>query len=409
MIGLNGDGTETVLDSDEPMGLAGLLRGWRREAGLRLGRGKSLTMAEVAHAVGMSERWYRELERGAVYRISPEFFQPLADVLQLTPGERLALYHYTPGGALMARTSPGADPVPEGMRQLFLDVFMPYPAFLFDADWGIRGFNSAMADWCPWVAEPGANLMRWMLSAEARSLFVDWEEHARNHLAMLRLELVRRPGNRALASLLADVQEDPVCHQLWLERPRVVAHRDGARYRVRLPYFDRREIDVVSYVGSAASRPDLQTAVIAWGGQEELPPLPDRSADAVCAGAPDVPPAAVETSGVVAVELPALSARAGLGHNLTLHPRSATRPATVTWKRPGETDHLPVAAALPKVLPTVLPDPAAAREYELLLRQSLPPDEQEARVSLDGTIRDLAARLRLAQELRRAMDTHAAH
>ncbi|WND17540.1 hypothetical protein RI060_09365 [Streptomyces janthinus] len=36
-----------------------------------------------------------------------------------------------------------------------------------------------MARWFPWVLEPGANLMRWVLTATAaREQIVDWPRHA---------------------------------------------------------------------------------------------------------------------------------------------------------------------------------------------------------------------------------------
>jgi hypothetical protein len=55
--------------AEELPGLAGLLRGWRARVGRRLDLGKALPQVEVATRVGMSERWYRDLECGGIPRL----------------------------------------------------------------------------------------------------------------------------------------------------------------------------------------------------------------------------------------------------------------------------------------------------------------------------------------------------
>lgn len=71
-----------------------LLRAWRTEAGLKLGRGKALPQKEVAQRMGVSERWYRALESGAQVPLTLDTLTLLAQALDLGPDERTALYWY---------------------------------------------------------------------------------------------------------------------------------------------------------------------------------------------------------------------------------------------------------------------------------------------------------------------------
>jgi len=411
----DGDESEGELGPEELMGLAGLLRAWRTAAGFKLGRGKPLTKAEVAYSTGMSEKWYRELERGAVPRISPDFVEKLAEVLALSPDEKQTLYYYTPGGTLIARAASSKGPPAQHTLQFMLDLVLPNPAYLSDVTWNVVGYNRAMADWFPWAAEPGANLMRWaLLDPDAREQYLGWEEHARTYLAMIRMELVRRPGDRELTALLREAYEDPDCRRLWDESPRVVAHRDSNHFRLRLPRFDRQEIEVVSHVGFPASYPDLRTVVITWLGSEAEPSphLDGFLRTALPAGEGHQHPTTTALlpggpggqggDGVVA--LPALSARAGPGCVLTLRPDTGA----VHWTSGSDeggwrSNELSVEAVLARLVPDP-GDRAAVQEYQELLRCTLPSDSSAAVAVLDAKISDLAARLDLAQELRGRLD-----
>jgi transcriptional regulator with XRE-family HTH domain len=384
-----GDENEGDLGPEELMGLAGLLRAWRAAAGFKLGRGKPLTKAEVAQATGMSDKWYRELERGAVPRISPEFVDKLADVLVLDRDEKQTLSYYTPGAPLITRAPAPEGVPPQHTLQFLLDLLLPHPAYLSDATWNVIAHNRTLADWFPWVTEPRANLMRWaLLHPDAREQTIGWEDHARIYLAMIRMQLARRPGDRELAALLREAYEDPVCRRLWDESPRVVAHRDNHRFRLRLPRFDHQEIEVVTHVGFPASYPDLRFVVFTWLGSETSPPP----------AAPAGPGTEVaEDGGVV---LPALSAAAGPGCRLTFYPGSGTvRWVSSLGQGEGGSSELSVQAVLDRLVPDPV-DRAAAFEYEQLLRATLPGEQEAALAGLDARISDLAARLALCQELR---------
>ncbi|MFF9016635.1 helix-turn-helix transcriptional regulator [Streptomyces sp. NPDC014870] len=418
-----GEKDEGELGPEELMGLAGLLRAWRLAAGLKEGRGRAIPQAEVAHAIGMSEKWYRQLERGAVPRIPHDAVEKLVKRLHLGPDERQTLLYYTPGGALIGRPRPRDEPPALRTLQFLLDQQMPHPAYVSDADWSMIGFNRAMADWFPWVLEPGANLMRWaLLHPDARKQYVGWEDHARVYLAMIRMALARHPADRFMTSLLREVYEDPVCRRLWDESPHVVAHRDGNRFRMRLPRFDFQEIEVVSHVLFPASHPNLRAVVIAWlGSEHELQPgfvqpsgafgsegtdNPDVIGDAswARAGWADSPQDAAALAATEAIDLPELSALVGPGCRLTLNPQDRT----VVWAYEqadigARENTLSVEATLSRLVP-LSPRPGVMREYQQLLRTTLPASAGEAGSELDTMINELSERLVILRDLRQQLD-----
>ncbi|MGV9265975.1 helix-turn-helix transcriptional regulator [Kitasatospora sp. NPDC003701] len=241
-------------------GLASLLRDWRGRAGLRMGLAKPLPQMVVATRLGMSERWYRDLERGGTARFDPRLLALLADVLLLDADERATLYLYAMGG------TPSAGPArPEDLHPLqeLVDRQMPRPAFLADRAWTIVGHNRAAAEWFPWMRHPGANFARWVLTApEAREQVADWTWQARMTLAMIRFALARYPGDEAVVALLTDVLRDPLCRRLWAGRACVVANRDGDRFGLRLPHLSSEPIETVAQVLTPGGRPDLSFVVL---------------------------------------------------------------------------------------------------------------------------------------------------
>jgi transcriptional regulator with XRE-family HTH domain len=139
----------------EELGLAVLLRAWRARAGHRLGRGRPLPQVEVAAEVGMSERWYRDLERGATPRLDARTLTALAGALRLCADERATLFLFAAGGEPFPAVSPadGADLTP--LRRL-LDLQPAQPAYLTDNAVSLCGFlQQSMAG----VAAAGAALL----------------------------------------------------------------------------------------------------------------------------------------------------------------------------------------------------------------------------------------------------------
>ncbi|MFG2760733.1 helix-turn-helix transcriptional regulator [Streptomyces wuyuanensis] len=255
-------------------GLAVLLRSWRARAGQRLGLGGPLPQVEVASELGMSERWYRELERGSIPRLDPRVLSRLADVLRLDADERAALYFHAFGGTPYATPSHAGHPADlPALRQL-VDRQMPRPAYVTDTRWDIVTYNSAMAEWFPWVLAQDANLIRWALtSPEAREQLVDWSRHAYIYLAMVRFAVAERPDDSGVSALLHEILQDPACRRLWAERTCIVGNRDGHRFRLRLPHVAPAVVEVVTQVLLPAGYPGLRFVVL---GDEPSSPTGDN-------------------------------------------------------------------------------------------------------------------------------------
>ncbi|MFD7297866.1 helix-turn-helix transcriptional regulator [Streptomyces sp. NPDC059897] len=245
-------------------GLAHLLRSWRVRAGQRRGLGGPLSQVEVATEIGMSERWYRDLERGTIPRLDAGVLSRLADTLGLDADERAALHFHAFGGTpYVNRTLPGRPADLTALQQL-VDQQMPRPTYVTDARWDIVGHNSAMAEWFPWVLNRPANLIRWGLTTqEAREQLVDWPQHAYMYLAMLRYSMAERPDEPGLAELLHEVLQDPVCGRMWAERTCIVGNRDGHRFRLRLPHIAAAEFHVEAQVLLPARHPGLRFVALA--------------------------------------------------------------------------------------------------------------------------------------------------
>ncbi|WP_149184480.1 helix-turn-helix transcriptional regulator [Streptomyces sp. TRM49041] len=241
-------------------GTPGLLRTWRAQAGRRLGLGKALTQADAAKRMGVSERWYRDMERGAEVRLTPQLLERLSEVLVLDQDEQMALRHIAFGSA-----SSGFEDDLSGFESLreLLELQLPHPAYLSDSQWDIVGANETMAEWFPWVRQPGANLLRWVLTTDqAREQLLDWVEHAKQYLSLLRFAQARNPRNHTLARLADEVLSDPDCRRLHDEDPKVVAYRDGHHFRLRLPRFGDEVLQVVSRVLIPSYRQDSRFVVI---------------------------------------------------------------------------------------------------------------------------------------------------
>ncbi|MET9294333.1 helix-turn-helix transcriptional regulator [Streptomyces sp. NPDC003077] len=233
------------------MELPHLLRFWRVDAGIKLGRGKAIPQKEVAERMGVSERWYRSLEAGGSIVLSSDMLSRLTEALALGPDERMVLYSHAVAGAAGITL---ADEAGETENQLALlrlvSAQSGFPAYLTDGSWNMLGYNALMAAWFPWVREPGANLLRWALTdPSAREQMLDWWQHAEVYLAMLRFALATSsPRSAFLDGLLEEILRDSQCRRLWEQGPKVVAFRQGHRYRLNLPHVSPEQISVTSQV-----------------------------------------------------------------------------------------------------------------------------------------------------------------
>ncbi|MEV8128652.1 helix-turn-helix transcriptional regulator [Streptomyces sp. NPDC085944] len=246
------------------MGFGALLRRWRRDA--------RVTQPRAAKALGMGERTYRKIEKGATPpRFTPAQCESLANLLGLDRDERHALLLYNIGSNLMPPPGAGQPELQKALR-LLIDRQMPSPAYLCDQHWNIIGFNTAMAEWWPWVMEPGANLILWaLLSPEARTQYQDWDIHASAYVKILKFAEATRPDDPVLRELIEKVRKDPDVRHVWETEHDMGETRDGHVFRMNVPALDWETVEVVSHVLYPASMPECRFVVITWveGGEDE--------------------------------------------------------------------------------------------------------------------------------------------
>ncbi|WP_407288173.1 helix-turn-helix transcriptional regulator [Streptomyces sp. BP-8] len=413
---------EAALTPLELMGLAGLLRAWRAAAGEKRGLGRPLTQKEVAQAIGRSVRWYIDLEGGATPRLERNILDALARELMLGPDQETTLHLYALGGAVTT-TIPALSSEAATLLQLLLDQQMPSPAYISDLSWDIIGYNTAMAEWYPWVRERDANLMRWALrSKEARRQFINWEHHAAIYLEQLRFALAEHPHNPELQKLLAYILQDPDCERLWHASSEVRKSGEGRHFFQALPRHDYEIIHVVSNVLYPAGLPNSRLVVITWLKDECEPKSTDdatlstpydtaptggrASQPHPTAGAYFSVPSPREASklaGPDAVPLPLLSGLAGPRHQLTLSRERgtviwATEQSDGTWAFE-ELDPYTVIKKLPRRHAPL----EAPEEYKHLVRALMPNDPKEAARHIDTLLPDYLARIEHLTEIRREL------
>ncbi|MGW2858313.1 helix-turn-helix transcriptional regulator [Streptomyces sp. NPDC001205] len=249
------------------MGFGALLYRWRKAAPGRP------TQLRTAKAIGMGERTYRKIEKGATPpRLTPAQCESLSALFDLDREERHALLLHNIGSNLKPPRGAGQPELQQALR-LLIDRQMPSPAYLCDQHWNILGFNTAMAEWWSWVMEPGANLIVWALtSPEARDQYQDWDMHASAYVKMLKFaEATRQQDDPELRALIEKVKKDPDVRHIWDTENDMGETRDGHVFRMNVPTLDWETVEVVSHVLYPASMPQCRFVVITWveGGEDE--------------------------------------------------------------------------------------------------------------------------------------------
>jgi transcriptional regulator with XRE-family HTH domain len=428
--------------SGQYMGFGALLRRWRRDA--------DVTQPRAARAMGIGERTYRKIERGATPpRLTRAQVESLAAVLKLDRDERHALLLYNIGSTLAPPTGHGQPELQQALR-LLIDRQMPSPAYLCDQYWNILGFNSAMAEWCPWVMEPGANLILWALTTqEARVQYQDWDKHASAYVKILKFAAATKPDDPQLHDVIEKVKKNPDVRHVWETEHDMGETRDGHTFRMNLPAMDWETIEVVSHVLYPASMPECRFVVITWveGDEaEEHDALggPRDAWAATTANEADVRAAhrrrenriaedaatrwrrqmatqasrmvvataaeAVQQAGPNGIPLPAISKLVGTDTQLTLAPHKRI----VVWATEEALDVWSVTHVSPATVTALVPKDAVNRaacraELRHLIRAGLPAEADSATARIgqlleaNGTERDVLREV--LQDIQESPDT----
>jgi transcriptional regulator with XRE-family HTH domain len=200
--------------------------GNRRVPGLR--------REEVAMLAGLSSDYYVQLERGRLHGVSESVLNAVANALQLDEAERTHLFDL----ARTANASSGRPrrPSPQKIRlgvQRILDAITDAPAWIRNGRSDVLATNQlGRALYAPVLDDPvrPANTARFtFLSPRGPEFYRDWEQTAKDMVAVLRAEAGRNPFDRGLTDLVGELStRSETFRSLWASHD-VLFHRTGRK------------------------------------------------------------------------------------------------------------------------------------------------------------------------------------
>ncbi|TQM32940.1 helix-turn-helix transcriptional regulator [Nocardia bhagyanarayanae] len=259
--------------------------GVRRVPGLR--------REEVAQLAGVSVDYYSRLEQGRNINVSDEVLDAVARALRLDEVERSYLFQIARANPRRARrrTPARVQRVRPGIRRILETVDDVMPAFVFGRRMDILAANRlARALITDFEALPprDRNMLRYtFLDESARELYLDWEEVARDNVAVLRLDAGRHPDDPLLAELVGELAvKSPQFRRWWADHN--VRERSHGTKRYHHPLVGDLTIDYESvslpgdpdqtlciYTAEAGSASETALRLLAaWTGSQTPPAHP---------------------------------------------------------------------------------------------------------------------------------------
>jgi transcriptional regulator with XRE-family HTH domain len=251
-----------MVDMDQPPGNRGDIRDFlasRRaritpaQAGLPAGarrRVPGLRREEVAVLAGVSTEWYTRLEKGHIGGVSEDVLDAVARALRLDDDERTYLFDLARSSRQESRTPSRRKDVEVPPRvQWLLDSMTASSAFVRNGQTDIVAGNAlARALFAPMfdsatVDKRGRpNLARYIfLDPGAADFFVDWDAAGIATAALLRAEVGREPGDRALRELVGELSTlSTEFRSRWAAHDVLMRH-DGVK-RLQHPDVGRLEL-----------------------------------------------------------------------------------------------------------------------------------------------------------------------
>jgi len=204
----------------------GMPRGARR-------RTPGLRREEVAVLAGVSPEWYTWLEQARDVRPSAATLHRIGEALRLEPAELqhlLALCGYggdQPGNGAVHSPTVGRH------VQLLLDEFDPCPAWAYGARWDILAWNRAATivhgDLGAMEGMERNGLHQMFLNPRFRQWLVDWELHARDCVAKVRLAHARHVDDPWFNELVDVLQAKSPEFAAWWDEHNVQLPASGEK------------------------------------------------------------------------------------------------------------------------------------------------------------------------------------
>ena len=180
-----------------------------------------LRREEVALLAGVSVDYYTRLERGNAGGVSDTVLEALSRALQLDDAERAHLFDLA--RAVQPTTSSRRRAAPQQVRpgvQRMLDAMTGLPAFVRNGRLDILAANSlgyALYSEMYDGARRPVNTSRFVfLDPRAPAFYLDWEQVAKDSVAILRSEAGRDPHDRGLSDLVGELStQSDLFRTLW--------------------------------------------------------------------------------------------------------------------------------------------------------------------------------------------------
>lgn len=206
--------------------------GVRRVPGLR--------REEVAMLAGVSVDYYSRLEQGRHLNVSDEVLDAVARALRLDETERAYLFQVARARSRRPRRR-GPAPVQRvrpGVRRILETLDDVTPAFVFGRRMDVLAANrlarALVADFDR-LPPRDRNMLRFtFLDESSRDLFADWDEVARDNVAVLRMDAGRHPDDPLLTELVGELAvKSPEFRRWWADHN--VRERTHGTKRYRHP------------------------------------------------------------------------------------------------------------------------------------------------------------------------------
>lgn len=198
----------------------------------RIRRVPGLRREEVALLAGVSTDYYTRLEQGRNLTPSAQVIDALIKALNLDSASQ-SYFRALVAPRSRSRARPKAQRVRSGLYQL-LDSLTLQPALILGHRTDVLASNAlARALFADFAKLPvkHRNYVRWiLLDEDARVLFLDWEEQARNAVEALRLEAAMVPDDRGLQQLVGELSLASAEFQRWWPERRVHQRTYGTKH-----------------------------------------------------------------------------------------------------------------------------------------------------------------------------------
>lgn len=201
-------------------------------------RTPGLRREEVAALAGLSTEWYTWMEQARSVQPSEETLRRIAGALRLEPGETahlLTLAGYGPS-ANGNGSNRSASPIISPRLQRLLDQMEECPAWVHGDRWDFLAWNRAATvihdgiDTAEGFARNG--VYRLFVHPRMRQMLVDWETHARDVVAKLRLAHARHVDDPWFNELIARLRsESPEFARWWNDHNVQLPQGGTKRYR----------------------------------------------------------------------------------------------------------------------------------------------------------------------------------